>query len=221
MRLFLESQGYAVTWARDGREGEEAFRRGPFDLVVLDLMLPDRDGIAVCRAIRDRAATPIVMLTARTAEDEIVEGLEAGADDYVGKPFGSKELLARIRRCLERAAATVRAAGDGDGDGSPPLRVGDLELDPDRRAVRLAGRPVKLTRTEFDVLHRLMRSPGRVFTRAQLLEHAAGADSTALDRTIDTHVWSLRRKLGEPRGDPRIVLSEPGVGYRLDDGREP
>lgn len=217
MRLFLESQGYAVTWARDGREGEEAFRRGPFDLVVLDLMLPDRDGLAVCRAIRAEASTPIVMLTARTAEDEVVAGLEAGADDYVGKPFGSKELLARIRRCLERASAPAAATGDGT---SSALRVGALELDPERREVRLAGETVKLTRTEFELLQRLMRSPGRVFTRAQLLEHAAGADSTALDRTIDTHVWSLRRKLGEPRGQPRIVLSEPGVGYRLNDGRE-
>ena len=203
LRLFLEAQGYAVTHAPNGRAAAERLSSGGFDLVVLDLMLPDVDGITLCRGLRRHSRVPVVMLTARSAEDDIVEGLEAGADDYVRKPFGSRELLARIKRCLERAhPAPPHASGER-------LRVGTLELDVARRALSVEGTPVKLTRSEFDIL------------RGQLLDHALGPDSTGTDRTIDTHVWSLRKKLGEPRGQPRRILSEPGIGYRMNDDDAP
>ena len=212
LRLFLESQGYDVLHAATGRAARERLVDPGIDLVVLDLMLPDVDGLTICRELRRRSAVPVVMLTARSSEDHIVEGLEAGADDYVCKPFGSRELLARVRRCLERAQESEQAPGTGTR-----LRVGALELDLDRREAILEGASVKLTRSEFDVLHLLMRHPGRVFTRGQLIEHALGPETMATERTIDTHVWSLRKKLDEPRGAPRYILSELGVGYRMND----
>ncbi len=213
LRVFLESQGYAVVCAADGKTGEDLFRRGEFDLVVLDLMLPDVDGLAVCRGLRRTSRVPIVMLTAKTAEDHIVEGLEAGADDYVCKPFGSKELLARVRRCLSRSER-VNGAND-------VVRSGDLCLNAAARTVTLAGAPVKLTKSEFNILELLMRNPGRVFTRGQLIEQALGSDFEGFDRTVDTHIWSLRKKLGEPRGRPNHIISEPGVGYRMSESHAP
>ena len=211
VRVFLEAEGHAVVWADTGTNATRRFADERIDLVLLDLMLPDMDGLAVCRAIRTRSSVPIVMLTARTADDDVVRGLESGADDYVCKPFGSKTLLARVRRCLERARPSASAA---------ELRHGPLLMDVERRTLHVSGQPVRLTRSEFDILHRLLRHPGRVFTRGQLIEHALSPSTGALDRTIDTHVWSLRRKIGEPPGAPRLILSEPGVGYRLSDARE-
>lgn len=207
LRLFLESDGHQVTWARTGAEALDTFRRAAFDLVLLDLMLPDVDGLSVCRTLRPTTRLPIVMLTARTSDDDVVEGLEAGADDYVCKPFGSKTLLARVRRCLRRAREPVTS--------SPILRAGHVELDALRRHVRARGEVVRLTRSEFDILHCLMRSPGRVFTRARIIEAALGADFDGFDRTIDTYIWSLRRKLGDRRDHTQLIVSEPGVGYRL------
>ncbi len=207
--LFLASAGYQTTCAFDGREGEQCFRQGGHDLIVLDLMLPDIDGMSVCRIIRQTSSIPIVMLSARSTEEEIVQGLECGADDYVCKPFGSKELLARIRRCLDRTRLPV--------DAQVCQRVGELELNEASRSVLLAGMPLKLTRSEYEILRTLMRAPGRVFTRDQLIAQALGADFDGLDRTIDTHVWSLRKKIGEQRGSPRYILSELGVGYRMSD----
>lgn len=208
--LFLDAAGYQTTCAFDGREGEARFSEGGHDLVVLDLMLPDIDGLGVCRMIRQTSNIPIVMLSARSTEEEIVQGLECGADDYVCKPFGSKELLARIRRCLDRARLPA--------DSQACHRVGELELNEESRAVLKAGVPLKLTRSEFEILRTLMRAPGRVFTRDQLIAQALGADFDGFDRTIDTHVWSLRRKIGEQRGSPRYIQSELGVGYRMSDG---
>lgn len=210
LRLFLEDSGYRTVHAAGGGEATRRFRDGSFDLVLLDLMLPDADGLEVCRAIRERSAVPVVMLTARTAEDDIVEGLESGADDYVCKPFRSRELLARVRRCLERSREPAPEGGE--------LRAGAIVLDAGRRRVTVDGRPVRLTPSEFGILRVLMQSPGRVFTRSQLIERALGDEFDGLDRTVDTHVWSLRRKLGEPRGRPRHVLSEQGVGYRFGGG---
>lgn len=205
--LFLASEGYEVTCAFNGREGETRFIEGRFDLVVLDLMLPDMDGLTVCRAIRRSSTVPVVMLSARSSEDEIVEGLECGADDYVCKPFGSRELLARIRLCLNRS---------GRNDSIPGThRVGSIVLDENSRVVTVDDQAIRLTRSEFDILRILMRSPGRVYTRDQLIAQALGADFDGFDRTIDTHIWSLRRKIGERRGSPRYILSELGVGYRM------
>ena len=207
--LFLSDTGYRVACAATAGNGLALHREKPFDLIVLDLMLPDMDGLQVCRVLRQQSSVPIVVLTARTTEDDIVRGLEAGADDYVAKPFRSKELLARIRRCLDRARRPTETAG--------ALRVGSIELDPARHVVRLSGQVVRLTRSEFELLAVLMRSPGRVFTRGQLIAAAFGADFDGYHRTVDTHIWSLRKKLGEQRGSPRYILSELGIGYRMSD----
>jgi len=209
LTVFLEAEGLVVTWSENGRDGLDRFANAAFDLVVLDLMLPDLDGLAVCRAIRASSAVPIVMLTARTSDIDVVEGLEAGADDYVCKPFASMVLLARVRRCLERA----RQSRQSDG----LLSHKGIVINQQTRGVTVDGQSVRLTRTEFDLLIRFMRSPGRVFTRSQLLEETRGDSSDAFDRVVDTHIWSLRRKLGEPRGRPTRILSEPGIGYRLSD----
>lgn len=208
LRLFLEAQGYAVTCTGSGAGALELMTEQAFDLVLLDLMLPDLDGLSVCRAIRRSSTMPIVMLTARVTEDEVVAGLEAGADDYVCKPFGSKVLLARIHACLRRTLAA---------DAPAVLRHGGLELDPESRAVRLNGNPLRLTRTEFAILHHLMRRRGRVCTRAHLIEEAMGPHFDGMERTIDTHIWSLRRKLGEGAG-AQMIVAEPGIGYRLNTG---
>lgn len=210
LKLFLVDAGYLVSCALNGREALSALATDTFDLILLDLMLPDVDGLNLCRTVRRTSGVPIVMLTARTTQDEIVAGLEAGADDYIGKPFGSRELLARIRRCLRAAPATISSDGGR-------LRSNELSVELATRSVELAGQPIRLTRSEFDLLVVLLRRPGRVFTRGQLIELALGADYDGADRTIDTHIWSLRKKLGEPRGQPRYILSEPGIGYRLRD----
>jgi DNA-binding response OmpR family regulator len=206
LRLFLEAQGYHVVCAASGSAALDRVASEVFDLVLLDLMLPDVEGLAVCRTIRRTSQVPIVMLTARVAEDDVVAGLEAGADDYVCKPFGSKTLLARIRTCLRRVS--------GSDSVSRVLSWGGLRLEPDSHEVTLDGQPVRLTRTEFAILHQLMRRPGRVFTRAHLIDSAIGPDYDGVERTIDTHVWSLRKKLG----DRSVITAEPGIGYRLNAG---
>ncbi|MCB1608358.1 MAG: response regulator transcription factor [Xanthomonadales bacterium] len=208
LMLFLSSAGYRVVRVERGSEAIAAIDQQTA-LVLLDLMLPDVDGIELCKRIRASGGPPVLMLTARVSEDDVVEGLQSGADDYVCKPFRSRELLARIRLCLERnrsAAAT-----------DPIRRVGDLWLDSRSREAGVAGQSLRLTRSEFDLLEALIASPGRVYTRSQLIDRVLGPDYVGSDRTVDTHVWSLRRKIGEPKGEPRYLHAEPGVGYRLYD----
>ncbi len=209
LRLFLQSAGYAVVCVPTGDEALALFKQQPFDLVLLDIMLPGLDGIGVCQRIRETSHVPIVMLTAKTSEDDIVYGLENGANDYVCKPFGSKELLARIRCCLRRQAQLAEAQQD--------LVLGDILLSLSLHSVWVAGGAVKLTKTEFAILATMMQQVGRVFTREQLIQSALGVDYDGFDRTIDTHIWSLRKKLQEPKGNPRYLHSEMGIGYRLQD----
>jgi DNA-binding response OmpR family regulator len=206
--LLLRQAGFVIHHAFDGATGLGQLESGHFDLVLLDLMLPDLDGLQVCRRIRAKHSVPVIMLTARSTEDDIVAGLESGASDYLCKPYGTKELLARVRRVLrdERESRTTPTR----------LRCGEIELDPECRQVHVAGLPVRLTRSEFQILKIMMSRPGRVFTRNQLIELALGPDFDGLDRTIDTHIWSLRRKLGDRPGAPRYIHSEPGVGYRME-----
>lgn len=173
-------------------------------------MLPGLDGLEVCRRVRETSAMPIIMLTARSTEEDRLEGLDLGADDYVVKPFSPRELAARVRAVLRRAP--------GASDG-PPVRVGDLVIDPARHEATLAGRPLDLTPREFRLLEVLARAPGRAFTRGELVERAFGADSSALDRTIDAHVVNLRRKLGDDPACPGRIETVFGVGYRLRDSR--
>ena len=182
-----------------------ALAAGPADCVLLDLRLPDGDGYAVCRSLRERSSVPIIMVTARGEEIDRVIGLELGADDYVVKPFGLRELIARIRAVTRRTAAQP---------GPGPARVGELEVDPRRRRVLLAGRPLELTAKEFDLLAALAEDPGAVLSRSRLLERIWGTAWFGQTKTIDVHIGSLRRKLG----DPGLIETVRGVGYRL---REP
>ena len=207
VRLYLEHAGFEVIGAGDGLQALTLARQDPPpDLVILDLMLPRLDGLEVCRRLREESAIPIIMLTARSSEEDRLEGLDLGADDYVVKPFSPRELAARVRAVLRR----VPGASDG-----PPVRVGTLVVDPARHQVTLRGTPIALTPREFRLLEVMARAPGRAFTRAELVERAFGAESEALDRTIDAHVVNLRRKIEMDPAKPAMVETVFGVGYRL------
>jgi two-component system phosphate regulon response regulator PhoB len=205
----LSRHGYAVIRASDGDEALEAVQRERPDLIVLDLMLPGIDGLEVCRTLKTEAATratPVIMLTARGEEADVVTGLELGADDYVTKPFSPRVLLARIRAVLRRPTAAAA------GDDSAILKIGGLTINPGRHEVLVEGEPVELTHTEFRILHFLARRPGWVFTRYQIVSGAQGEDVAVTDRSIDVHVVSLRRKLGACGNSIQTVR---GVGYRF------
>jgi DNA-binding response OmpR family regulator len=204
VRLYLEKEGLAVVAAGDGPTALEAFARHAPDLVVLDLMLPGIDGWEVCREIRRRGPTPILMLTARSDDVDAVVGLELGADDYVTKPFNPRVLVARVRSLLRRADAT--ASGDG------PVVVGSLRLDPRRRWAAVGDHDLALRPREFDLLLALARDPGVVHTRDALLENVWGTDFPGETRTVDVHVAEVRKKLGDD-GPP--IETVRGVGYRL------
>jgi two-component system, OmpR family, alkaline phosphatase synthesis response regulator PhoP len=208
VRDYLADAGYRVSTARSGDEALRHVRSITPDLVVLDLGLPDMDGLDVARALRLASSVPIIMLTARTDEADRVAGLELGADDYVVKPFSPRELLARIRAVLRRSAA---AALDEDR----VLVVGELVIDRPRHQVMVSGNPVELTATEFDLLAAMAVSPGRVFTRGQLLAAIHGVSVDAGERAIDAHVKNLRRKLEPDPHRPRLLVTVHGVGYRL------
>ena len=207
VRDYLEQAGYRVILAYDGREALAAFRHEKPRLVVLDLMLPEVDGLDVARTIRKESDTPIIMLTARVEEADKLIGLELGADDYVTKPFSPRELVARVRAVLRRTEDRERVA--------PALSVGDLEIDPERRSVAVAGQPVELTPTEFDLLTVLARHPGRVFSRLELLERVQGYAYEGYERTIDAHVKNIRQKIEENPRKPRYILTVYGLGYKF------
>jgi DNA-binding response OmpR family regulator len=208
VRLYLEHAGFEVVTAGDGNTALARASATPTpDLVVLDLMLPGLDGMEVCRRLRASTDVPIIMLTARSSEEDRLEGLDLGADDYVVKPFSPRELAARVRAVLRRLPAAEV--------GGPPVRVGDLEIDPSRHEATLAGRRLDLTPREFRLLEVLARSPGRAFARSDLVERAFGADSNALDRTIDAHIVNLRRKTERDPANPTLIETVFGVGYRL------
>ncbi len=205
---YLDRDGMEVITAEDGETAlvQEATQQP--DIVVLDLMLPGIGGLDVVRTIRARGSRPIVLLTARDEVTDRVLGLELGADDYLTKPFHPRELVARVHSVLRRAQAPL---------STWTARVGDLEIDIERRLVRRDGEPISLTRTEFDLLAELVRADGRVRSRADLLGAVAGPNSFALERSIDSHIRNLRRKLEPDTGEPRYVVTVPGIGYRLGD----
>jgi two-component system alkaline phosphatase synthesis response regulator PhoP len=210
-RDYLEHAGFKVASASDGREALASFRAAAPDLIVLDLGLPHVDGLDVARAVRKTSNVPIVMLTGRADEADRVAGLELGADDYIPKPFSPKELVARVRAVLRRSELASAPA--------EVVRAGDVTLDVPRLSVRVKDRSVELTPTEFQLLLTLARSPGRVFTRAQLLDAVHGVAFESYERAIDAHVKNIRRKLEQDAREPRYVLTVHGVGYRFADDR--
>ena len=205
LRRGLEEHGYAVDVAYDGEEGYHLAAVEPYDLVVLDVMLPQVDGLTVCRRLRsERRNTPILMLTARDTVDDRVAGLDCGADDYLVKPFAFRELLARVRALLRRDAFSR----------DPVLRLHDLEIDTVSRKVRRGGQPVELTSKEYAVLEYFARNPNRVLTRTQIAEHVWDYEFVAMSNIVDVYVGYLRRKLGDDR-EPRLIRTIRGTGYEL------
>jgi two-component system response regulator RstA len=206
-REYLERHGAAVTVARDGETGLKEALRGKHDIVLLDVMLPGRDGLSVCQKIRERSDVPIIMITARGEEADRVLGLELGADDYVPKPYSARELLARIR-------ATVRRAKGQAGPRHRTVSVGRLVLDPGAREARFGGRPLDLTSYEFSLLYALAERAGRVLSRDRLMELARGSAEESFDRSIDVHISRLRLKLGDDSRRPKLIRTVRGVGYQ-------
>jgi two-component system alkaline phosphatase synthesis response regulator PhoP len=208
-RDYLERAGYRVTVAGDGADAVAKARAQRPDLIVLDLALPRMDGLDVTRAIRKDSSVPIIMLTARVDETDKLVGLELGADDYITKPFSPRELVARVRAVFRRI--------DEPPQRGDVIRAGDVTVDRRRMAVTVGARAVALTPTEFELLATLARHPGRVFTRAQLLDAIRGDEIESYDRAIDAHVKNVRRKLEADPQHPRYLLTVHGVGYKFSD----
>ncbi|MBS3793195.1 response regulator transcription factor [Candidatus Bipolaricaulota bacterium] len=202
---YLEKDGYRVTGTYDGKSALQLFRKRKFDLVVLDLMLPEMDGFKVCKRMRRESDTPIIMLTAKTAEEEKIKGLDLGADDYVTKPFSPGELLARIRAALRRV----------EEEEPKELNFGDLTINFLQKEVLKNNEPVDLTPTEFDILSALVKQPNRVFSRAQLIHEAFGYGYESFERTVDVHIKHLRDKIEPDPDDPSYIQTEFGMGYKF------
>jgi two-component system alkaline phosphatase synthesis response regulator PhoP len=209
LRDYLERAGFHVQTASTGPEAVSRFQHAAPDLVLLDLNLPGLDGLDVARAMRRGSNVPIIMVTARVDESDRLVGLELGADDYIVKPFSPKELVARVRAVLRRSVQAPQAPA--------VLQSGDITLDVARHAVEVSGRRVELTPSEFDLLAALLREPGRVFTRLQLLEASQGGAYTGYERTVDAHIKNLRAKIEPDPRHPRYVQTVFGVGYRFSD----
>jgi two-component system alkaline phosphatase synthesis response regulator PhoP len=207
-RDYLEHAGFAVITARDGRDALARARADHPDLVVLDLGLPNVDGLDVARTLRRESDVPIIMLTARVDESDRLIGLAVGADDYVTKPFSPRELVARVQAVLRRARG---------GSQSDVIRIGDLSIDIPRLKVTRGSAPIELTATEFQLLSAMARHPGRVFTRAQLLDAVRGVEIDSFERAIDAHIKNIRRKIERDSRKPRYVLTVYGVGYKCAD----
>ncbi len=209
---FLKQAHFEVLSAYDGCTGLQLFEREKPEVVLLDLMLPDMDGLDVCRAIRQQSDAFIIMITARVEETDRLIGLEIGADDYVTKPFSPREVVARIRALLRRASG---ALAQRTTPQERPLTYGGLHLDPNKRLCTLNGEAVNLTPTEFDILHTLMRHPDVPFTRERLINEALGYDYAGYERTIDVHIRNLRRKIERDPQNPQYVQTVFGIGYRF------
>ena len=215
LKAYLEQAGMATLTAYDGEEAQRVIRRERPDLIVLDLMLPGRDGWDITRWMRgdqQLASIPILMLTARVEDVDKILGLELGADDYLTKPFNPREVVARVRAILRRAGGGVSA--------SSILQIGALRLDVDQHTLSVSGEPVEVTPTEFALLKTLMEHPNHAFTRAELLEKALGYAYEGLDRTLDSHIKNLRKKIEPDASHPRYLETVFGVGYRMREGGE-
>jgi DNA-binding response OmpR family regulator len=208
VRLYLEEAGFEAMVIEDGRQAISAFKHELPDLVILDLNLPGKDGLDVCRELRRQSDVPIIMVTARSEEADKLVGLELGADDYVVKPFSPREVVARVRAVLRRTA--------GDVTRPELIRVGSLTLDPNAYRAEIGGEELSLTPSEFEILSVLAHNAGRVLTRMQLLEKTQGLAYEGYERSIDQHIKNLRKKMENEAGYPRIIHTVHGVGYRLD-----
>ena len=211
VKLYLNRDGHKVLVAYDGVEALRLAREGHPDLIVLDLMLPGIDGLEICRILRNESDVPIIMLTARTTDEDKLTGLGLGADDYVTKPFSPRELAARVRAVLRRLPGER---------GPAEIKRGELTVNFVKHKAFLAGRPLNLSPTEFKLLGVLAREPGRVFSRAQLIEEALGYDFVGFDRTVDVHILNLRRKLEPDPNHPEYIQTVYGVGYNFLEGEQ-
>ena len=207
LKGYLEQAGFRVVTASDGQMALTTFRHAKPDLVILDLMLPGIDGLDVCRILRRESRVPIIMLTARAEEADRLIGLELGADDYVVKPFSPREVVLRVRAILRRV--------EGEVSASELLQAGDIALDLGAHEARVAGHPVELTPMEFELLAVLVRSPGRTFARAQLLQQIQDSPLEGFDRTVDVHIRNIRAKIEPDPKNPRTILTVYGIGYKL------
>jgi DNA-binding response OmpR family regulator len=213
---YLEPLGYDVVAVHTGKQGLERALAEPFDAVILDIMMPEMDGLEVLRRLRAASQVPVLMLTGLGEESDRIVGLEMGADDYLPKTFSTRELLARLRAVIRRSRLTAERAAQTSGEKhEDPIVVGNLRIEPDTRVATLDNKPLTLTAVEFDLLLALARVPGRVKSREQLLLEVADRDFEAFDRSIDVHISSVRRKLGDDAKSPRWVQTVRSVGYRL------
>jgi two-component system response regulator RegX3 len=209
LAYLLKREGYEVAVAEDGRKALAAFDASGADLLLLDLMLPGLAGTEVCREIRTRSSVPIIMLTAKDSEVDIVVGLELGADDYVTKPYSTRELLARIRAVLRRRIEPL--------EDEPMLRVGNVVMDVERHIVFVAGEETAMPLKEFDLLEMLLRNAGRVLTRGQLIDRVWGSDYFGDTKTLDVHIKRIRAKIEKVPSEPRLLMTVRGLGYRIED----
>ena len=209
LKAYLERDGYRVIAAYDGRSALELARNNSPDLIILDLMLPEISGWDVCRTLRKESDVPIIMLTARDETTDKIVGLELGADDYVTKPFDPKELVTRVRTVIRRS--------EGGMASKPVLNVADLSIDVEKRLVKRGDEDIGLTPVEFELLRVLAENPGRVYSRMQLLDKAQGDAYEGYDRTIDSHIKNLRKKIEPDPDHPRYIITVYGVGYKLED----
>ncbi|MDR3148239.1 MAG: response regulator transcription factor [Treponema sp.] len=212
VRAYLEAEGLRVLCAGSGRGGMELFEKGlrlgdPVSLILLDLMLPDIPGEDFCKRVRQNSDVPIIMITAKVEEEEVIHGLNIGADDYVTKPFSPRQLTARVQAALRRSGGR-ETAGEF-------LRYQDLSIDTERRIVRLRGETVKVTRDEYRILALLMSRQAKIFTREEILDAIKGSDYSGFDRSVDTHIKKLRAKLEEDPRTPAYITTVYGMGYRL------
>ena len=210
LRTYLAGHGLSVTVAGTAGEGLRLLRGNPYDIVLLDIMLPDMDGLEVCKRIRPQSPVPIIMLTARGADEDKIIGLELGADDYLAKPFNPRELVARIKAVLRRPGTGARLAEE------QTIEYEDFTLDPGKQTVIVRGESIELTSAEFRLLKVLASNPGRVFTRERLMDLVQGRDFDGVDRSIDVHVSRLRTKIEEDPKKPRWIKTVWGSGYRFE-----
>jgi two-component system response regulator RegX3 len=212
LAFLLQKEGYSVSIAEDGRRAVDLFTQGEFSLVLLDLMLPELSGVEVCRAIRSTSQVPIIMLTAKDSEVDIVVGLELGADDYVTKPYSSRELLARIKAVLRRQVTS-------DAGDDSLLRSGHLLLDSDRHTLTVNGTMTAIPLKEFELLEYLMRNAGRVLTRGQIIDRIWGSDYFGDTKTLDVHIKRIRSRIEVDPANPELILTVRGLGYRFEDAK--